>query len=309
MKIYINGSLAYDRLMSFKGRFSEQILPDQLHNINISFTMDSMQEFFGGTAGNIAYGLAQLKEEPVVLGNLGRDGDRYLEYLRVLNIDVSNVSLLRDEFTAGAYITTDLDNNQITTFNAGAMRYPSLWQVEEMEPANSLFIISPGNLHDMRMLPAALREKNIPFIFDPGQSLPAWQGPDLFEALHQAMMVICNAYELELMCRLMKVSPQELRGRARSMVVTDGQHGSTLYVDDEVWHIGIASVKKVVDPTGAGDAYRAGLLHALATGKKITDACRQGAAMAAIAIGTQGTQGYKIPVGGLDISAVAIEAR
>ena len=307
MKIYVNGSLAYDRLMNFKGRFSEQILPDQLHNINISFTMDSMQEFFGGTAGNIAYGLSLLKEEPILLGNLGKDGDRYLEYLRVLNVDVSNVSVLSEEFTAGAYITTDLDNNQITSFNAGAMKFPCMWQVEDIDPENSLVIIAPGNLHDMQMLPEILREMRVPFIFDPGQSLPAWQGSNLGKALDGAMMLLCNTYELELMCRLIKVSQAELLKKVRSMVVTNGSKGSTLYADGQVWRIGVVPVHSVVDPTGAGDAYRAGLLQSLARGNSLTDACRQGAALAAIAIQTHGTQGYKIPVGGLNLTAIEVK--
>lgn len=307
MEIYVNGSLAYDRLMNYKGRFREQILADQLHNINVSFTMDSMQEFFGGTAGNIVYGLAQLKQPAILLGNLGRDGDRYLEYLKVLNVDVCNVGVLENEFTAGAYITTDLDNNQITSFNAGAMKYPCSWSIENIKPDNSLVIISPGNICDMQMLPEALREKKIPFIFDPGQSLPSWHGKDLAKALDRATMLICNAYELELMCGLLNTSVERLRAKVHSLVVTSGKDGSTLYADGAIWHIGVIPVNKVVDPTGAGDAYRAGILHALAGGKNLVEACRQGAAMAAVAIKTHGTQGYRLPTAGLNTNAVEVK--
>lgn len=306
MTIYVNGSLAYDRFMSFKGRFSEQILPDQLHNINISFTMDSMQEYFGGTAGNIAYGLAILKEKPVLLGNLGKDGDRYLEYLNALNVDVSLVGILPEEFTAGAYITTDLDNNQITSFNAGAMKYPSNWQVELMHPNNSLVIIAPGNIHDMQMLPEALRQQNIPFIYDPGQSLPSWQGPDLAKAIEGAGILIFNDYELELSCNLMKTDKNRLLQQVGSMIITKGAEGSLVYSNGQTWKVGASKVDKVLNPTGAGDAYRAGLLKGLAEGLDLVEACAWGSALAGLKVSHQGTQGYHLPENGLDIKAIAI---
>ena len=306
MTNYINGSLAYDRIMHFQGRFSEQILAEHLDNINVSFTMDSMQEFFGGTAGNIAYGLSVLGDAPVLAGNLGKDGDRYLEYLNVLGVDISNVGIMQNEFSPGAYITTDLDGNQITAFNAGAMKYPCQWRARDIDPAGSRVIISPGNVQDMAELPPILRQRNVPFIFDPGQSLPAWQGPDLANALHGAFLLITNQYELNLLCNLINADLPKLHEQVENVVVTDGFKGSTLYSQGGTWQIGLGIATTVVDPTGAGDAYRAGIMAALAQGSSLVEACRTGSALAALSVGVKGTQGYRLPKEGLNVEAVSV---
>jgi adenosine kinase len=294
--------------MFFDGHFKEQLLAEHLDNINVSFTVHSMQEFFGGTAGNIAYGMALLGHKPVILGNLGRDGDRYLQYLRDLGVNTAHVGKAENEFSPGAYITTDLAGNQITVFNAGAMRLPNKWRGEGMDPGNSIVIISPGNLQDMMELPPLLRRREAPFIFDPGQSLPSWQGRDLASALQGARVLICNQYELNLMLKLMNTSLEELRLQVGSLIVTNGEHGSRLYTRNSSWHIGIPALGlPTLDPTGAGDAYRAGLLAALHDGKEILEACAYGSALAAVSVGFKGTQGYDLPPGGLSAAAAAIK--
>jgi adenosine kinase len=293
--------------MAFCGRFQEQFLPEHLHNINVSFTVDSMQEFFGGTAGNIAYGAAVLGHKPVLLGNLGRDGGRYLEYLRALGINTAYVDQLEQEFSPGAYIATDLDGNQITVFNAGAMKYPNKWRGENLEAGNSIAIISPGNIVDMMELPALMRREKVPFIFDPGQSLPSWQSRPLAQALQGAFLLICNYYEFNLLCKLMDTSLPQVRRQVGNLVITNGKNGSYLYTQDQVWHIGILqNLPAPLDPTGAGDAYRAGLLWALSQGEELVRACACGSALGAWSVGCKGTQGYQLPSEGLDWDSIAI---
>jgi adenosine kinase len=294
--------------MSFDGYFKEQILDEHLDNINVSFTVSSAQEFFGGTAGNIAYGMTVMGRRPVILGNLGLDGGRYLQYLRDLGVDTAHVGQVEEEFSPGAYITTDLAGNQITVFNAGAMKFPNRWRGEGMDPDNSMVIISPGNLRDMMELPPLLRRRGTPFIFDPGQSLPSWQSRDLASALQGAHALICNQYELNLMLKLMNMSLEEVRRQAGSLIVTNGEHGSRLYTRDQIWHIGIpASSPRPLDPTGAGDAYRAGLLAALNDGRDMVEACAYGSALAAVSVGFKGTQGYGLPPGGLKAGVAPVE--
>jgi adenosine kinase len=293
--------------MFFNGRFGEQLLPEHLHNINVSFTVDSMQEFFGGTAGNIAYGMALLGHSPGLRGTLGRDGGRYLQYLKNLGIDISYVGEIEQEFSPCAHITTDLDSNQITVFNAGAMKYPNHWRGQGLDPKNSLVIVSPGNVQDMIELPALLRRAQTPFIFDPGQSLPAWPGPVLAQALAGAFLLICNRYEFNLLCKLTSAGLSELRGQVEHVLITDGEKGSTLYSRDQGWHIAIPHNSPApLDPTGAGDAYRAGLLWALSQGEELLRACGCGAALAALSVAFKGTQAYRLPPQGLDYDSIAI---
>jgi len=292
--IYVSGSLAYDRIMNFKGRFSDHILPEKIHVLNVCFNVNGLTEKLGGTAGNIAYGLAQLGERPVLLACLGRDGGRYLEWVESQGIDASRVRVLEEEFTAGAFITTDKADNQITGFNPGAMNHPCLCRVEEMDPTSSLAIVAPGNLEDMQRLPREFRAAGIPFIFDPGQSLNIWDGKDLAEALEGAKVLISNDYELELIQRMTGLKLSQLLERVEALITTKGEEGSVLWHGRDRTDIPIAKAGEVLDPTGAGDAYRAGLMKGMALGLELPQACLWGAVLASYAVACHGTQEYQV---------------
>jgi adenosine kinase len=271
-----------------------------------------MQEFFGGTAGNIVYGLSQLGQSPVLLANLGRDGAGYRDYLQAMGVDASYVPLLKHELTAGAYIATDAENNQITFFYAGAMKRPCPWPQAEF-PEDSMVIVAPGNLEDMARLPQALRGKGLDFIFDPGQSLPSWHGreAELAQALDRAYLLICNEYEFDMLNRLLRLGGvNDWLQKVKNLVITANAEGSRLYSRGQAWRVGAAPLRgKIVNPTGAGDAYRAGLLASLAKGGALVEACRCGAALAALMlVNDNGAQGYQLPASGLDPDAVPVSA-
>jgi adenosine kinase len=198
MHIFVSGSLAYDRIMDFPGRFADHILPEKIHILNVCFMVNGLTERFGGTAGNIAYNLALLGEAPVILATGGRDFGLYQEWLSELGLPLTGIRLIPDEFTAGAYITTDLADNQITGFNPGAMKHESEYRFDGASPQESLAIIAPGNLGDMLAYSRRYKEMGLPYIFDPGQSIPAWGAADLREMATGTLALIVNDYEHEL---------------------------------------------------------------------------------------------------------------
>ena len=172
MQVFVSGSLAYDRIMNFPGRFADHILPEKLHVLNVCFTVEGLQEKFGGTAGNIAYNLGLLGEHPLILACAGRDFAAYRRHLEELGLSLQGIRVVEEEFTAGAYITTDRDDNQITGFNPGAMKFPSDYRFPDLDPARTLAIVSPGNLEDMLGYSRFYKEKKVPYICDPGQQIP-----------------------------------------------------------------------------------------------------------------------------------------
>ena len=295
MRIYVSGSLAYDRIMNFDGRFSDHILPDKIHVLNVCFNVNGLQEKLGGTAGNIAYGLAQLGESPTVLASLGRDGDRYLAWMKEQGIGVECVRRVEDEFTAGAYITTDQADNQITGFNPGAMKHSCCFEPEALDPKSSLAIVAPGNLEDLTQLPPRFRKMGVPFIFDPGQSLNILSGEQLKGSISGALALISNDYELELITRKTGLDLAGLLKLTKAVITTKGDQGSLLQrAGGQRIQIPVAPAVEVKDPTGAGDAYRAGLLKGLAQGLNLEKACLWGALLASYAVAAYGTQEYRV---------------
>ncbi|MCB2185794.1 MAG: carbohydrate kinase family protein [Deltaproteobacteria bacterium] len=294
MDIYISGSLAYDRIMNFEGRFSDHILPDKIHVLNVSFNVNGLQEKLGGTAGNIAYGLALLGEKPRVLGCLGRDGQRYLDWMAAQGIDASRVRVVAEEFTAGAFITTDISDNQITGFNPGAMSHACGFDPQEADAANSIAIIAPGNLSDLTDLPGRYRAAGVPFIFDPGQSLNILDGDMLVKSMEGALALTSNDYELEMICRKTGRDTQGILELVTNIITTKAEHGSVLLSARRQVEIPPAQAARVVDPTGAGDAYRSGLLKGLSLGQDLAEACLWGSALASFAVAEHGTQEYRV---------------
>ena len=293
MKIIVSGSLAYDRIMDFPGHFSEHILPEKIHVLNVCFQVNGVKEKFGGTAGNIAYALTLMGEEPEISATIGHDYHRYFAWLAKNGIATENIKIIEDEFTAGAYITTDRADNQITGFNPGAMKYSSSLDFDRLNPKETLVIVSPGNLEDMLNYPRACKASGIEYIFDPGQSLPMLEAQDLIQAIDGSRILISNDYELDLIMDKTGLRKDALLRRAGAIIVTLGALGSKVSTPQAEICIPAVKPKKVEDPTGAGDAYRGGLLSGLSRGKNIEQSARMGSVCASFAVECYGTQEYK----------------
>jgi adenosine kinase len=292
MNIITSGSLAYDRIMNFPGYFSDHILPEKIHVLNVSFTVTSMMENFGGTAGNIAYALSLLGERPTILATIGRDYHRYFKWLIKNNIACDSITIIEEELTASAYITTDQADNQITGFNPGAMKYPSSFKFDKINPEDSIAIIAPGNLEDMMNYSIMCKDKGIDYIFDPGQSLPMWDSQSLIQCIKGSKIMISNDYELELVINKTGLDKKELLQRTSSIITTLGELGSNVCTADDEIYIPAIKPEKVVDPTGAGDAYRAGLIKGLIQCKDIEQSAKTGSVCASFAVECYGTQEY-----------------
>jgi adenosine kinase len=291
-KIVVSGSLAYDRIMNFSEKFSDHILPDKIHDLNVCFMVDGVTENYGGTAGNIAYALKLMGEDPFITATIGKDYHTYFEWLDENKILREGISIIADELTAGAYITTDQTNNQITGFNPGAMKYPSKLDFGALEPDTTLVHVSPGNLDDMISYPKLCKEKGIEYIFDPGQALPVLQGPDLVDVITGAMLLIVNDYEFSLIMDKTGLSKEELLKLPQNTIITLGDKGSEVYEKEGVTTVPPFTAKQVVDPTGAGDSYRGGLLSGLVAGKDLKTSAVQGSVCASFAVECSGTQDY-----------------
>jgi adenosine kinase len=293
MNIIVSGSLAYDRIMDFPGYFADHILPEKIHVLNVAFMVNGLQEKFGGTAGNIAYALSLLGERPEISATIGHDYHRYLDWLTQNGLSTKNIKIIEDEFTAGAYITTDQADNQITGFNPGAMKCSSDLDFDQLDPKEMLMIVSPGNLEDMRNYPKACKARQIPYIFDPGQSIPMIEAKDLLLAIEGCRILICNDYELELIMSKTGMNKEDLLTKAQIIIVTLGELGSRIYTREGEKYIPTVEPDKVDDPTGAGDSYRGGLISGLVRGMNIEQSARIGSVCASFAVECYGTQDYR----------------
>jgi adenosine kinase len=293
MQIFVSGSLAYDRIMDFPGRFSDHILPDKIHILNVCFTVNGLKEKFGGTAGNIAYSLALLGERPQILATAGKDFVRYETWLREHWLSLQGIRRISEELTAGAYITTDQADNQITGFNPGAMKYPSLFKFDGVDPQRALAIVAPGNLEDMYTYARIYKEKNIPYIFDPGQNIPEFSGDRLLDMITGSSLLISNDYELEMMMRATGFDKAQLLGHTEGIITTLGENGSVIHARGQEVKTPAARASQVMDPTGAGDAYRAGVIKGLVLRRSLLEAARIGAVCASYAVEHHGTQEHR----------------
>jgi adenosine kinase len=292
MKIIVSGSLAYDRIMSFPGYFSDHILPEKIHVLNVCFQVDGLKEKFGGTAGNIAYALTLMGEKPGISATIGHDYHRYFEWLAKNRISTEYIRIIEGEFTAGAYITTDQADNQITGFNPGAMKYSSSLDIDTLISKETIVIVSPGNLEDMVNYPRLCKARGIDYIFDPGQSLPMLDPKDLVEAIEGCRILISNDYELDLIMSKTRLNKRALLERAKAIIVTLGEMGSRVYTSEREIDIPAVEPRRVEDPTGAGDSYRGGLISGLVRGKDIEESARMGSVCASFAVECYGTQEY-----------------
>ena len=293
MNIIVSGSLAYDRIMDFPGFFSEHILPEKIHVLNVAFMVNGLKEKFGGTAGNIAYSLALMGERPEISATIGHDYHRYLDWLAKNGLSTKHIKIIEEEFTAGAYITTDQADNQITGFNPGAMKCSSSLDFDRINPKETIMIVSPGNLEDMRNYPLACKARGINYIFDPGQSIPMLEAKDLLRAIEGCPILISNDYELELIMSKTGVNKEELLNKAQTIIVTLGDMGSRIYLMEGEKYIPAVEPDKVEDPTGAGDSYRGGLISGLVRNMDIEQSARMGSVCASFAVECYGTQDYR----------------
>lgn len=297
MELFISGSLAYDRIMDFPGHFADYILPHKIHVFNVCFNINGLVEKFGGTAGNIAYTLALLRETPFIVATCGDDFDRYAQWLAQNGVPTRWIKKIPGVLTAGAYITTDLDDNQITAFNPGAMVYeadiPSLNSGME----NALVFIAPGNKKDMTVFAEKARENQVPFFFDPGQSLNIWKGEELRETVQNALCFISNDYELSLFLQMTGWNLDTLRKRCRVIITTRGPEGAVLDMGGDQVLIPALPISDVLDPTGAGDAFRAGVLKGYILGLDWQICCQMGTVAAAFVVECYGTQEHRLDWG------------
>ena len=293
MNIIVSGSLAYDRIMNFPGHFSEHILPEKIHVLNVCFQVNGVKEKFGGTAGNIAYSLTLMGEKPFISAAIGHDYHRYFEWLSQNGIGTEGIKIIEDELTAGAYITTDKADNQITGFNPGAMKYSSCLDFDKLDPTETLIIVSPGNLGDMVNYPRICKERGIDYIFDPGQSLPMWDAKDLLRSIEGCRILIVNDYELDLILNKTGLNKKELLKLPKTIITTLGEHGSRISMPEGDIAIPVVKTDRVKDPTGAGDSYRGGLISGLIRGKDIGQCAKMGGVCASFAVECYGTQEYR----------------
>ena len=291
MRTLICGSLAYDTIMVFEGRFKDQILPDQIHILNVSFLVPAMRQDFGGTAGNIAYNLHLLGGEPVIMACIGGDATSYVARLDSLGFDRTHVHTLPDAFTAQCYITTDLDDNQITAFHPGAMSGSPINHVGDAADIG-IAIVAPDSRDGMMQHARELADAKIPFIFDPGQGLPMFSGAELMEFIDIADYVTVNDYEARMLADRTQRTFDQLARSVKALIVTQGGMGSTIYASDGVHIIPSVKPERVADPTGCGDAYRGGLLFGLSNGMDWETTGRLASTMGALKIAHQGPQNH-----------------
>ncbi len=293
MATLICGSLAFDTIMSFEGRFAQQILPEQLHILNVSFLVPSLRRDFGGCAGNIAYAMRQLGSTPLPMAALGNDGDGYLQRFGELGISTEFVRRIDDTYTAQAMIMTDHDNNQITAFHPGAMMHAHLSRIAAREDIR-LGIIAPDGRDAMLQHAEQLHAAGIPFVFDPGQGLPMFDGAELAHFVELADWVAVNDYEGRMLCDRMGIDLAALSRRVRGLVVTLGGDGCEIWEQGKRRHVPAVPASQIVDPTGCGDAWRGALLHGLESGWDLARCAALGNRMGALKIAARGPQNYRI---------------
>jgi adenosine kinase len=291
MPALICGSIAYDNIMVFQGRFREHILPDKIHMLNVSFLVPSLRRNFGGCAGNIAYNLQLLGGRGWPMATVGHDFAVYRTHMEQQHLDLRYVKVLPDEFTAQAFITTDLDDNQITAFHPGAMNHSHIQRV----PSNAgltLGLISPDGRDGMIQHAEQFSAAGIPFMFDPGQGLPMFSGEDLKHFIDKAAYVTVNDYEGQLVQERTGLSHQRIAKRIKALIVTRGSEGSTIYVANHRFEVPCAKARAIKDPTGCGDAYRAGLIFGIEKGLDWDTTGRVASLMGAIKIESDGPQNH-----------------
>lgn len=290
-RVLICGSIAFDTIMVFEGRFKDQILPDQVHILNVAFLVPSLRKDWGGCAGNIAYSLNMLGGQAVPMATIGHDGSGYFKRLESLGIDTRCVKQVSNEFTAQAFITTDLDDNQITAFHPGAMSQSHLNTVAEAGEV-ALGIVAPDGRDGMIQHAEQFAQAGIPFVFDPGQGLPMFGKAELDRFLELATYAAVNDYEAKMLCDRTGLTLEQIAAKLDALVVTRGAEGSWVFTEGQRHDISCVKAEQIADPTGCGDAYRGGLLYGLTEGMGIVNSAKLASLMGSLKIAVKGPQTY-----------------
>ncbi|HSW08203.1 carbohydrate kinase family protein [Aquabacterium sp.] len=297
MSVLICGSLAFDTITNFPGRFAQQILPDKVHILNVSFLVPTLRREFGGCAGNIAYTLYLLGGKPLVKGAIGNDGGDYLQRLQGFGMDTSCVLQASETYTAQCIIITDQDNNQITAFHPGAMQLAHTTDIPSGRGDIELAIVAPDGREAMQLHIEQLAAAGIPFMFDPGQNLPLFDGTELRRFTELASWVAVNDYEGHMLCERMGTTLEALsrQPNLRGVIVTLGAEGCDLWQNGVRLHVPGVAATEVLDPTGCGDAFRGALLHGLSQGWALERCVRLGNQVGALKIAQRGGQNHQVP--------------
>lgn len=292
MRTLICGSIAYDNIMVFPDHFKNHILPEKIHVLNVAFLVPEMRREFGGCAGNIAYNLSMLGGEPVMMATIGDDHAPYSARFEQLGLTQQHVRHIADTFTAQAFITTDLDDNQITAFHPGAMNFSHLNSVKDTNNIR-LGIIAPDGRDGMIQHAREFHEAGIPFVFDPGQGLPMYNGEELLDFIDKADYIAVNDYEGQMLQDRTGHNLESLANKAKALIITLGAQGSIIYANGKKVEIPCVKPKQIVDPTGCGDAYRAGLLYGIVNNLDWQITGQLGSLMGALKIAQRGGQNHQ----------------
>lgn len=292
MRTLICGSIAYDNIMVFQDQFKNHILPDKIHVLNVAFLVPEMRREFGGCAGNIAYNLKMLGGEPVMMATVGDDYAPYATRFERLNLTQEHILHVADTYTAQAFITTDLDDNQITAFHPGAMNFSHLNSVQETRDIQ-LGIIAPDGRDGMMQHADEFYKNDIPFVFDPGQGLPMYNGEELLDFINKADYIAVNDYEGQMLQDRTGINLESLANKVKALIITLGAQGSLIYADGKKFVISSVKPKEIVDPTGCGDAYRAGLLFGIVHNLGWQTTGQLGSLMGSLKIAQRGGQNHQ----------------
>ena len=291
MSIFVSGSLAYDFIMNFPDDFENHILEDKIHKINVSFTIDELEKNLGGTAGNIAYNISLLNKKPEIFAPIGKNNKKYFDWLEQNDISKDYIHV-SDKYTASAHITTDKKDNQITAFHPGALNDASNLSTKDIEGDIDLFINSPNDAEAMLKYNKELSEKSTEVVFDPGQQITTFNKQQLLQALESSDILVGNDYEISLIKDKTNLSKQEINNKVNLLITTLGEKGSMIENDDQTTEVESAKVQQVLDPTGAGDAYRAGFFVGYQAELGLKKCAQLGSTLASFAIENYGTQNH-----------------
>ncbi|KPC52095.1 carbohydrate kinase family protein [Amantichitinum ursilacus] len=294
MAILISGSIAYDTIMVFEDRFKNHLLPDQLHILSISFLVPEMRRELGGCAGNIGYTLKGLGGDPLVVGTVGSDFGPYAKRMDTLGISRAGIRELPEQFTAQCFVTCDLDDNQIAAFHPGAMNLSHFIRTQDIGVPVELGIVGPDGKLGMQARCQQLHEMGVPFVFDPGQALPLFSGDELLEMIAQADYLTVNDYEAEVVARKTGVALDQLAQQVKALVVTLGGEGSEIHADGQIYRIPVVPAAAVIDPTGCGDAFRAGLLYGISKGWGWQSTGQLASLLGSLKIARRGAQNHEV---------------
>lgn len=292
MSILVCGSMAYDSIMVFRDYFKNHIMPDQIHKLSVAFYTPEMEKNYGGTAGNIGHNLNLLETDFFIMSTVGKDFDSYSDWLQKRKINTKYIKKLGDQFTAQAFITTDLDDNQITAFHPGAMTQSEVNSISEVNENIEIVLISPDGKEGMIKHAEEAFSKKIPFIFDPGQGLPMFNEQELKDFIEKATYITVNDYEAQLLSRNSHLSLGEIRKMVEALIITKGSSGSTIMTSSDEIHIPAFNVENPVDPTGCGDAYRAGIAYGIVKNWNWEKSGKLASALASLKVNFKGGQNH-----------------